>query len=145
MISLTKVFRFEAAHALHSHPGACAHVHGHSYELHVTIQSKGTEHGYIDGLGIVFDFKDLKKVVADAVNTLDHKLMLSNTYLKNVHLQFDKEELVVFEHEPTAENLLIFFRDRIKKGLPETVSLLTLKLWETSDSYAEWTDDESYS
>ena len=142
MISIIKVFRFEAAHAIHSYPGACAHVHGHSYELHVTIRSKTPERGYIDGLGIIFDFKDLKNSVASAVNSLDHKLMLSKTYLGKMQHQFNRNELVVFDHEPTAENLLIFFRDRIKKELPETVSLLNLILWETRDSCAEWTYDE---
>lgn len=139
MISITKIFRFEAAHAIYSYPGVCAHVHGHSYELHVSIRSKSEEHGYIDRLGIIFDFKDLKKLVAGAVNQLDHKIILSKTYLKNAPQKFTDDELTLFDYEPTAENLLLFFRDRIKKELPETVSLLHLKLWETRDSYAEWT------
>jgi 6-pyruvoyltetrahydropterin/6-carboxytetrahydropterin synthase len=141
MISITKIFRFEAAHAIYSYPGACANMHGHSYELHVSIRAKQEDHGYIDRLGIIFDFKDLKKLVVGAVNQLDHKVILSKAYLKNSPQQFTKEELTLFDYEPTAENLLIFFHDRIKIELPETISLVHLKLWETKDSYAEWTCD----
>jgi 6-pyruvoyltetrahydropterin/6-carboxytetrahydropterin synthase len=141
MISITKIFRFEAAHAIYSYPGACANVHGHSYELHVSIRSVNEERGYIDRLGIIFDFKDLKRLVANAVYQLDHKVVLSKTYLKNSPQKFTEEELTLFDYEPTAENLLIFFRDRIKNELPETVLLSHLKLWETRDSYAEWTSN----
>ncbi|MBS1487257.1 MAG: 6-carboxytetrahydropterin synthase [Bacteroidetes bacterium] len=143
MISLTRIFRFEAAHAIYEYPGSCARVHGHSYELHVTIRSKKEEHGYIDRLGIIFDFKDLKKIVSSTVDQLDHKLILSKTYVKNSSHTFAGEEITLFDYEPTAENLLIFFRDRIKNDIPESVSLLCLKLYETRDSYAEWMSEET--
>lgn len=48
-------------------------------------------------LGIIFDFKDLKKLVANTVDQLDHKLMLSKTYLKNSSASFSTSELIVLE------------------------------------------------
>lgn len=141
MISITKVFRFEAAHAIYSYPGACANIHGHSYELHVSIRSESQVRDYIDHLGIIFDFKELKSLVTSVVDQLDHKILLSKSYCKNVSPSFTKDELTLLEYEPTAENLLIFFRDNIIEKLPEEVSLTYLKLWETRDSYAEWTAD----
>ena len=72
MISITKIFRFEAAHALHHYPGSCAHIHGHSYELHVTVQAEQTSDDFIGGLGIIMDFKDLKtRVQQCAINAID--------------------------------------------------------------------------
>ncbi len=139
MISITKIFRFEAAHAIHHYPGSCAHIHGHSYELHVTVQAKEPTENFIQGLGIIIDFKDLKTLVqACAIKLLDHKLILSEAYLAATKKDFSGEELVVFEVEPTAENMLLFIRDQIQSKLPEPIRLNSLKLWETRDSYAEW-------
>ncbi len=36
-IRITKHFDFETAHALYGYDGKCKNVHGHSYQLYVTI------------------------------------------------------------------------------------------------------------
>jgi 6-pyruvoyltetrahydropterin/6-carboxytetrahydropterin synthase len=36
-IRVTKLFRFEMAHALNGYDGPCKNIHGHSYELQVTV------------------------------------------------------------------------------------------------------------
>lgn len=139
MISICKIFRFEAAHAIHHYPGKCAHIHGHSYELHVTVQGKQPIDHFIEGLGIIMDFKELKALVQkEVINTLDHKLILSKAYLSETKNQFSPDELVVFDVEPTAENLLLLVNRQLTSILPEHVRLHSLKLWETRDSYAEW-------
>ena len=38
-LSITKIFTFEAAHALLGYDGLCANIHGHSYRLEVTVCS----------------------------------------------------------------------------------------------------------
>jgi 6-pyruvoyltetrahydropterin/6-carboxytetrahydropterin synthase len=140
MISITKIFRFETAHAIHHYNGSCKNIHGHSYELHVTVKAKELPEGYVQGLGIIIDFKELKEIVqTSVVKKLDHKLLVSKSYQQENKLAFNSDELVLFDAEPTAENILIFARDRIKKSLPESIELQSLKLWETRDSYAEWT------
>jgi 6-pyruvoyltetrahydropterin/6-carboxytetrahydropterin synthase len=40
--------------------------------------------------------------------------------------------------EPSAENLLLFIRNSIRPYLPEGVTLSSLRLYETADSFAEW-------
>ena len=55
-IRVTKIFEFEAAHALDCHDGKCSNIHGHSYKLHVTVvgepnRSKGDAKD-----GMVIDF-----------------------------------------------------------------------------------------
>lgn len=138
MIALTKIFRFESAHAIHGYPGACAYIHGHSYELHVTVAGKHGGEGFIDGVGIVMDFKELKTIVQESViYKLDHKLILSQAFLTSMP-GLPREKLISFDYEPTAENLLIFIRNEIIKSLPVHVQLTSLRLWETRDSYAEW-------
>ena len=39
MLLLTKIFDFETAHAIDGYNGMCKNIHGHSYELHVTVGS----------------------------------------------------------------------------------------------------------
>jgi 6-pyruvoyltetrahydropterin/6-carboxytetrahydropterin synthase len=139
MITITKIFRFETAHAIHQYPGSCKNIHGHSYELHVTVRAKKSREGYVEGLGIILDFKELKAIVqSSVVKLLDHKLLLSKAYLKMNKQEFASDELVIFDAEPTAENILIFARNQIVNALPDDIQLHSLKLWETRDSYAEW-------
>jgi len=86
----------------------------------------------------VMDFKDLKTIVQESViYKLDHALILSQAFLASMP-DLPREKLIRFEYEPTAENLLIFIRNEIIKSLPEHVQLIALRLWETRDSYAEW-------
>jgi len=64
-IRLTKEFKWEMAHALLGYDGPCRNIHGHSYELVVTVI--GVPSMRIDDpkLGMVMDFKDLKGIVRD--------------------------------------------------------------------------------
>lgn len=88
---------------------------------------------------MIVDFKELKALMQNRViKSLDHKLILSKAYLSAVKGQFSPNELVVFDGEPTAENLLLFLSKQIRSVLPEPVRLRSLKIWETRDSYAEW-------
>ena len=70
------------AHAIHNYDGACKNVHGHSYELHVTVGSLVNENAFLPAPGFLLDFKDLKTIVQKAVVDLfDHKLVLSHNYI----------------------------------------------------------------
>lgn len=139
MLQVTKIFHFETAHAIHGYSGACRNIHGHSYELFVTVSGKEDGNKYIGGTGFVVDFKELKNCVNDsAVKLLDHKLVLSKNFLKQNPFLEKTENLVVWEVEPSAENILIFIKDNILKVLPANIYLERLKIYETRDSFAEW-------
>ena len=139
MLQLTKIFHFETAHALHGYAGACKNIHGHSYELHVTVSSVDDYQNYIPAPGFMIDFKEIKKLVNIlVVENFDHKVILSKDFLSDNPSFSSQENLVIFEAEPTAENLLIYILSNIQKGLPSNIQLVKLKLYETNDSYAEW-------
>lgn len=127
------------AHAILGYQGVCKNIHGHSYELHVTVTSGEKNQEYIPAPGFVIDFKELKKIVTAAViEEFDHKLVLSRNYLnENPSIQ-SLENLVIWEVEPTAENLLIYIQHKLSSKLPSTVGLVELKLFETKNSYARW-------
>jgi 6-pyruvoyltetrahydropterin/6-carboxytetrahydropterin synthase len=142
MIQITKIFYFEMAHAIAGYEGACSDIHGHSYVLHVTVKGVNQADGYIMAPGMLFDFKQLKAIVHDGIiRQLDHKLLLSANFLKNKKAAMAAANLVIWEVEPTAENMVIFMQSAITELLPPGINLVSLKLYETKDSYAEWLAD----
>ncbi|MEO9147110.1 MAG: 6-carboxytetrahydropterin synthase [Ginsengibacter sp.] len=142
MISVTKIFNFEMAHAIHNYDGACANIHGHSYILHVTMKSTKKGKNELMPPGFITDFKELKEIVnSKVIALLDHKLVLSRAYINSLGPDTSFGNLFPFEMEPTAENLLLFISKELNASLPPQVSLHCLKLYETSNSYAEWFND----
>lgn len=141
MLSLTKIFHFEMAHAIHGYQGACRNIHGHSYELHVTLYAPMPYTDYITSPGFVIDFKEIKKLVnAAVIDKIDHKLVLSQEYLQEHPSFLLHENIVTWPAEPTAENMLLFIQQTLAAKLPGKIKLARLKLFETKDSYAEWTN-----
>ncbi len=138
MIRLTKVFHFETAHAIHGYDGQCKNIHGHSYELHVTVSGQVPETDFLPTPGFLFDFKDIKKAGAEVVALLDHKIVLSEDYIAAHPEMSSHENLVIWTYEPTAENILLHVKKIFDKKLPATIQPVRLKLFETKDSYAEW-------
>lgn len=145
MIQLTKIFHFEMAHAIHGYQGACRNIHGHSYELHVSVSAVNDSEEYIPAPGFIIDFGEIKQIVnAAIVWKFDHALLLSEKFLAE-HPSFAKQEnLVTWQAEPTVENLLIYIKQTLGNRLPEGVRLVHLKLYETKNSYAEWTNDNNF-
>ena len=81
MIQITKIFHFEMAHAIHGYEGACKNIHGHSYELHVSVCAANGNRDYIPAPGFVVDFSEIKKIVNKTViEKFDHKLLLSESF-----------------------------------------------------------------
>ncbi len=139
MIKLTKIFHFETAHAIHGYNGACKNIHGHSYELHVTVMADEDFEDHIPAPGFIIDFKEIKKVVKeDIIQQLDHKLILSEQFILDHQYKTTQDNLIVWKAEPTAENILLYIKSKLKNALPHHIQVAYLKLYETKDSYAEW-------
>ncbi len=140
-VRITKDFRFEMAHALKGYDGLCRNIHGHTYELKVTIAGKPIVDEKSPKLGMVMDFGDLKKIVKEEiVNRYDHALVLYNKMPDGLLAELKKnfERVILKDYNPTSELMLIDFVEVIKKRLPENVTLKHMFLRETTTSYAEW-------
>jgi 6-pyruvoyltetrahydropterin/6-carboxytetrahydropterin synthase len=140
-IRLTKEFKFEMAHALKGYDGPCRNIHGHSYELVVTVAGEPISDCSSPKLGMVMDFGQLKTIVRqEIVAEFDHALVLSkdsvNEYFPQMGDLFGK--LILVDYQPTSENLLIDYAARIKAKLPAGIELVTMRLRETVTSFAEW-------
>lgn len=71
---LSKHCRCEAAHSLPGHRSKCARVHGHSYQLEVTLRGPIKRLPDASDDGMVMDFADLSGLVQQAaLNQLDHQ------------------------------------------------------------------------
>lgn len=118
----TKEFEFEAAHHLINYDGPCANVHGHSYKLQVTVSGNiNTNDTDYASDCMVIDFKNLKKIVKEVIiDTHDHA---------NLNTLYDN---------PTAEVMVIGMYNNLRECLPLDVRLESVKLWETSTSFAEY-------
>ncbi len=140
-IRITKEFKFEMAHALPGYDGLCKNIHGHSYELLVTVAGRPNTEITDPKYGMVMDFGDLKKIVRDEiVDKFDHSLVLRNDYSSDLldKLKENYERVILLDYQPTSELMIADFADRIKEKLPQGIDLKYLMLRETVTSYAEW-------
>lgn len=144
MFFITKIFHFEAAHALSGYDGKCRNIHGHSYELRVTVKGMPLNEPGNPKNGMVIDFHDLKSIVnQEVVDKLDHSFIIGNNMPKDfveiTKKYFDK--VVELPYQPTTENMLADFAQRIKQHLPQNVELYSVTLQETRDNIAEWREE----
>lgn len=146
-IRVTKEFSFETGHALYGYDGKCKNVHGHSYKLAVTVIGTPVSEKDAVKLGMVIDFGDLKKIVKEeVVEQFDH----ATVFNKNTpHLELAKElekrghKVILADYQPTSENMVLHFADKIKARLPKNLQLHSLKLRETETAYAEWFSEDN--
>jgi len=71
--TLSKTFRFEAAHHLPNHLGKCRDPHGHSYRLVVNVEGQIDTRAGEPTEGMVMDFDTIKTVWEEHLKpVLDH-------------------------------------------------------------------------
>lgn len=140
-IRVTKEFNFEIAHALWNYDGPCANIHGHSYRMFVTVIGEPINDDSNPKNGMVIDFGDLKKIVNEQiVDPMDHAITLNRKSLQDINCldnQMFKKQYIV-DYQPTCENMVIDFVEKIQSKLPTHLKLHSLKLHETATSFAEW-------
>lgn len=145
-VRVTKYYEFEMAHALWNYDGLCQNIHGHTYKLFVTVVGEPIQNPDDKKNGMVIDFSDLKRIVKDElVDRFDHSLVVykeaPHEKLLSLKEMYNRHHVVDFQ--PTCENLVIHFAQKILPLLPAGIKLKNVKLYETSTSYAEWDADDN--
>ncbi len=141
IIRITKEFSFEMAHVLWNYDGPCKNVHGHSYRLFVTISGHPLGNPDDPKNGMVIDFTDLKKIIKkEIISVFDHAVVVNKKSDAEKTGMFTRlfGNTVIVDYQPTCENLVADFACRIRKFLPSSVKLHSLRLYETATSYSEW-------
>jgi len=141
LIRVTKEFNFEIAHALWNYDGPCANIHGHSYKMFVTIIGEPIDNDKNPKNGMVIDFGDLKRIVKqEIINPLDHAIILNKKAFDSLDCKLNEmfKKQYIVDYQPTCENMVIDFVQKLKAKLPSGLTLHSLKLHETATSFAEW-------
>lgn len=130
---IAKEFRWEMGHRLTFHKGLCKNLHGHSYKCMVELT------GDPDMNGIVLDYYDLKLHFGPVIEELDHSIMVYDKDRELIDaLTKLNSKFVSVGFESTAENICLYFLDKIKNlELPEYIYAVKVKVFETENTYAE--------
>jgi 6-pyruvoyltetrahydropterin/6-carboxytetrahydropterin synthase len=67
MFELSVKTHFSAAHRLIGYDGQCANFHGHNWEVELFLRGSKT-----NDLGMLVDFRDIKRALREALKDLDH-------------------------------------------------------------------------
>ncbi len=118
-VMVSKEFTFDAAHHLHCYEGKCKNLHGHTYKVVFGIS------GFVDEIGIVIDFGDIKQIWKEKIEIhLDHRYL--NETLPKMNT--------------TAENMVVWMFEKMEEALqdlPNQCRVEFVRLFETPTSYAE--------
>ncbi|MFT3916947.1 MAG: 6-carboxytetrahydropterin synthase QueD [Anaeromyxobacteraceae bacterium] len=123
---ISKDFVFSAAHQIRFHGGKCERLHGHNWRIRVHVRASE-----LNRIGMVIDFADLQKLVAEVGSRFDHQ---------NVN------EIPPFDQvNTTAELLAKFFHDEVNARLQTSeggrVRVSKVDVWENEGSLAVYREE----
>src|SRR5438445_13609423 len=116
---------FAAGHYLRNYKGKCEKPHGHNYKVRVTLAGE-----QLDKAGLLLDFKDLRDVMKQVIDRLDHQMI---------------NELEPFTQlNPSAENLAKYFYEetngRLRSATNGRVWVKTVTVFETDTTTATYSE-----
>ncbi len=118
MFEVAKEIMISATHRVREHDGGCERIHGHNWKIIVYV--KASE---LNNMGMVIDFKDLKKVMKEVIMPMDHNDI-------NTYKPFD----IV---NPTSENIAKYIYEEISKKINDArISVSKVEVFETDKSKA---------
>jgi 6-pyruvoyltetrahydropterin/6-carboxytetrahydropterin synthase len=114
---------FAAAHSLREYPGACQRLHGHNWKIETEVSAT-----QVNELGMVMDFKEIKRAVRAVTDRLDHQYL---------------NDLVPFnELNPTAEHIALHIFQALAERLNDgNVRVHAVTVWETDRASARYSED----
>ncbi len=148
MFRICKSLEIENGHMLSKHPDKCRFPHGHTRRVEFVLESEE-----LDANQMVCDFKIIKCAVGDWLDTLDHALCMNTA--DPAYAEFKARygaRVIGFENQdPTTELMARTIFDHAAAALDEYrsrgnvsyplapgVRLASVKVWETSSSWAEY-------
>ena len=149
---ICKSFEVENGHMLSKHPDQCKFPHGHTRKVEFVLQADS-----LDENEMVCDFKILKEAMKDYLDSLDHAMCMNTDDPKYDDFKQAFEDRVIgfTKQDPTTEVIAKAIFDTTSTRLEEylgkadtkyplrtSVKLLSVRLWETSSSWAEYSPDE---
>lgn len=114
---------FSSAHYLKNYQGACENLHGHNWMVELIVEGET-----LNNIEILIDFKELKGILKEVLEELDHRLI-------NEHPFFQ-------ERNPSSENLAFFIFQRVKEKLNSypQVRVKEVTVYETEKASATYSE-----
>ncbi len=110
---------FAAAHNLRGYEGECEKLHGHNYRVQVVLAGEG-----LNGLEMLVDFREVKDLVGEVVDRLDHGYL---------------NELAPFDEvNPSAEQVARHIADALNGRAPGGVRVQRVTCWESEKCAATY-------
>jgi 6-pyruvoyl-tetrahydropterin synthase len=143
------------SHFLYFHESLCHKVHGHtSWGVSLFLEGYPVK-------GMLIDYGNIKKIVSDVMSVIDHKILINETHIteevgdiyiieyvsdKFHRLELPKDEVYVINFEPTLENILRHFSEKILSLMPNNISGIGLIMQEGVNNGAmQFLDRNAYS
>ena len=125
-------------HRVYQHESKCAHLHGHNYRVHFSVEAP-----QLDKIGRVMDFSVIKeKLCMWLEDNWDHKFLVwENDPLTDIIYPADPKGVVIVPFNPTAENMAQFLVEVIgPQQLRDTeVTLVHVEIEETRKCSCSYT------
>ncbi|MBT4762702.1 MAG: 6-carboxytetrahydropterin synthase QueD [Bdellovibrionaceae bacterium] len=143
-VCVTKQIEFDAGHRLPNHASKCKNLHGHRYQIDITIEGEINDIEGHTEQGMVVDFSVIKQVAEETIlKPWDHAFFVyknDSAVLDFLNTMSDHKTIIT-DLPPTAEYLAQLAFDNIslsfKQHSGDRVKLKSLKLYETPTSWAE--------
>ena len=147
---ICKTLEVENAHMLSKHPDNCKFPHGHSRRIEFILESDA-----LDSNEMVCDFKIIKEACIDFVEKFDHAICMNtdDTNYKSFKENYKERVIGYKNQDPTTEVLAKDIYDRCNQRsleyrkndksrfkLADSVKLVSVRVWETSSSWAEYSE-----
>jgi 6-pyruvoyltetrahydropterin/6-carboxytetrahydropterin synthase len=110
---------FSSAHRLREYKGKCEELHGHNWKVEIAVAKEE-----LDKIGMLLDFRLLKRKLNSVLEKLDHKYLNDIPYFKRVN--------------PTSENIARYIYGRLK---PKVAALKSVTVWESDKACAVYEED----
>ncbi len=119
MYQLTVTGHFAAAHSLRNFKGRCEALHGHNWKVEVVVSGDK-----LDQADLLMDFGELKKLMNQALDRLDHRYL---------------NELPPFDQvNPSSEMIAKWLFEQIARDLPPQVKMHSVSAWESHNAKATY-------
>ncbi|MFH1825893.1 MAG: 6-carboxytetrahydropterin synthase QueD [bacterium] len=107
---------FDSAHALRGYDGPCENLHGHTWKVQVFLRGDK-----LNNIGIMADFRDIKKALKDVLAKFDHQNLNDLPEFK--------------DQNPSSENLARIISQSLNLSIPPS----KITVWESPTSCASYT------
>ena len=145
-MEVTKIVEWDMGHRVPNHKNKCRHPHGHRYRLELTIKGNIKSLAGSSDEGMVIDFGDIKDIMKRCIHDpLDHSFMIWNQdplmapFAKNFP---EEQAFILVDSIPTAENIIMWCYEALRHEIPKEVTISRLRLYETPNSWADFTPDQ---